>query len=123
MSSFSRYIQRLLTQTAVYWAPGINTGYGGKSFAAPVEIKVRWEKIEDLRQSPGQENVEGGSSANMRIIHGSPLAQNGFLYLGKLTDITGPTTDPSVILGAFKILSIYKIPTIPGRDFIYEHTI
>lgn len=47
---------RNLNQDATYWAPALNDGLGGATFAAPVPIRCRWQDVAELfRDARGRE--------------------------------------------------------------------
>ena len=51
-------LTRTCTQTAVYWGTPVDDGYGGRTFADPVEISCRWEdKNQKLTASNGEEFI------------------------------------------------------------------
>ena len=61
----SSIIKRALKQTAVYWSAPVDDGWGGQTFATPVEISCRWEdKTELIRADNGREMI---SSAQIHV--------------------------------------------------------
>ena len=39
------FISDVCVQTAVYWEPGANDGFGNKTWSIGVEISCRWDEI------------------------------------------------------------------------------
>lgn len=106
---------RMLKQTAVYWANPVSDGIGGRTFADPVEISVRWEdKNEMFISTTGQE------SRSMAIVYAAiDLVEGGYLYLGTLDDLSsGEELNPLSIDNAHAILGIHKIPNIKANVFL-----
>lgn len=98
-----------MNQAAMYWAPGTNDGAGGVSYAAPVQIRCRWQNKNDLfRSVDGQERV---SSAV--VYPDRALKVQGFLLLG--TSVTD--SDPRRIADAFEIK---QVATSPDLDLVDE---
>lgn len=123
MGSWSNYIKRITTQTAVYWGNPQNDGDGGKTFDAPVEIPCRWERMVELKQMKGYDEKVGANSTNTKIITRGPLVVNGFLYLGPLSDLPASPNDPGTIDEAYKILLDVSVPIMSGREMQYEYII
>lgn len=90
----------LCTETAVYWAPGAPDGYGKRTFAAPVEIKCRWQ--DQIIRAVDDVGVEFVSRAVVYPLQ--DLEGWGRLYRGTLASLSGET-DPAEVVGAFCIRS------------------
>jgi len=109
--SIEKFIEKVSVQTAVYWGSPTNDGYGGKTFADPVEIDCRWEDRTDvLRTSAGNEVV-----SKAKVLVTQDLDEEGFLYLGELDDLDSAPI-PSEVDGAHKIVRFDKIPMIKKTD-------
>lgn len=117
-----RFLDRLARQTAVYWESTGNDGFGGSTFAAPIEIQVRWEEGNEYNPSKDSENAQPVTSQTKKIIYKEALTKNSYLYLGSLTDI-GSEPNPLNVTGTFKILEVNKVPTIKGDVINYEHSL
>lgn len=87
----------LLTEHAVYWAPGQPDGYGGNQVDEPVEIFVRWQ--DKVTRSVDDQGVEYISQAT--IYCNQALAFEGWLWLGRLEDLE--SQEPIEINEAYKI--------------------
>ena len=101
------FISRLCVQTAVYWGTPAEDGYGGKTFADPVEISCRWEDtLNVISDSQGNEVV-----AKAGIYVTQDVDEEGYLYLGTLDDLdSGEEADPTTVDGAHIIKKFEKIP-------------
>lgn len=104
-----KFIQKVCVQTAVYWGSPTNDGFGGFTFAAPIEIPVRWEdKTQIVATMDGQE-----VTSDTEVLVTIDLEYNGYLYLGLLEDLTDDEQEnPMLVSGAKPIISISKIPMI-----------
>jgi hypothetical protein len=112
--SITSFLTRTCTQVAVYWGSPVNDGYGGKTFATPIEIFCRWEdRNEVFVASNGDEAV---SKSVVYILQ--DLDQEGYLYLGTLDELydsaesSGITLAPSEIEGAQIIKRFDKQPAL-----------
>lgn len=113
------FTERNLNQQAVYWATPVEDGYGGHTWATPIEIDCRWvDKIEVIlsrtaRAGAGEELV---SRAQVQV--SQDLDEQGMLFLGELTDLTvAEKTDPATISNAYSIKQFAKVSTIKGTAF------
>ncbi|MFA5655954.1 MAG: hypothetical protein WDA37_04350 [Dysgonamonadaceae bacterium] len=104
-----KFIQKVCVQTAVYWGSPTNDGFGGFTFAEPIEIPVRWEdKTQIVATMDGQE-----VTSDTEVLVTIDLEYNGYLYLGLLEDLTDDEQEnPMLVSGAKPIISISKIPMI-----------
>lgn len=104
---------RNLNQTAVYWAVPTFDGLGGSTFAIGSDISCRWEdKAELFLDSQGKEQR---SSAVVFV--DSDLAVGGYLYLGELADLTTPQKSDPMLIAAYEIRAIEKIPSVDAQRF------
>jgi len=105
----SKFISKVCVQDAVYWASPVNDGYGGKTYAAGVPIKCRWEnKTAMLKDAFGKEVRVDAS-----ILVTQDLDYEGVLWLGLDTDLDdAQIQDPRLVDGAAEIAVIEKIPMI-----------
>jgi len=109
-------LTRTCTQTAVYWGTPVDDGYGGRSFADPVEISCRWEdKNQKLTASNGEEFI-----SRSRVFVTQDVDERGYLYLGDLDDLdSGEEADPMTAEGAYEIARFDKVaPMHPVTEFV-----
>jgi hypothetical protein len=116
----SAFIKSICVQTAVYWGSPVNDGYGGKTYAAPVEIQCRWtDKQRIVFRQDGKQLLAKGE-----VLVTADLDLQGWLYLGNLVDFDDSVdiSQPMNIEGAYEIQAIDKIPMIKSTD-IFVRTI
>ena len=103
------YITRNLRQTATYWAPGGNDGFGGTIFGVPTPLKVRWEdKTTLFVNTSGKEE-----RARARIyIKDTDISLGGYIFLG-----TSTSTAPESVTGAFEVKDFRKTPNMRATEF------
>jgi hypothetical protein len=110
-------LAKYFNQTAVYWGSPENDGFGGYSFADPIEVKVRWTvKQERFLSSQGS-----GNGVEELLSRVTVLAETDFEMLGKmsltiLNDLSSsqlPETE-----NALTIMGFEKIPTKDARQFL-----
>lgn len=111
----SKRITNALKQTAVYWGTPVSDGQGGRTFADPVELAVRWEQKQELfRNAAGQE-----STSSAIVFVGQDVDLGGYLYLGELTDISsGEEGNPQIVSGAYEIRLCDKTPDFKATNFV-----
>jgi len=110
-------IERQCVEDCVYWGNPTPNGTGGYTFDDPVELKCRWEQIEEvLRDDKGNEKL---SRVSVWLLQ--DVDEEGYLYRGTLDDSGLPSNpdDPRDIDGAEQIISFRKIPCLgSATDFI-----
>ena len=106
------FIARLCVQTAVYWGSPTSDGYGGKTFADPVEISCRWEDIvENINRVGARLGEEIVSMAQVYVT--TDVEEQGYLFLGTLDDLdSDEEADPTKIVKAYMINRFDKIPVL-----------
>jgi len=110
--SLNVFIRQLCIQDAVYWGSPQNDGFGGYSYANPVEIKVRWDQRERTIVSRDGKEV----MADVEVLSPEDFVREGVLFLGTLSDLTsasGQNLDaesgetyimPHQVTGAYEII-------------------
>lgn len=94
---------------ATYWAPATSDGFGGKIFAAPVQIAARWEEKTVLFMD--KHGREAQSSAVVMV--GADLNMEGYLLHG-----VSVAADPLQVGGAHEIQGWEKVPNFKGKRFV-----
>ena len=107
--SIESFIKTVCVEDAVYWGAPQPDGYGGYEFDPPVEIKCRWDgKREVFIDAQGRETV-----SKAKILVTQDLQEEGYLYLGKLSDLsTAQKADPKLVGNACLIRGFEKTPMI-----------
>ncbi len=102
-------IERLCTQTAVYWGNPVNNGSGGFTFDEAIEINCRWEERNEIFLSR-----DGNEwSAKSVVYLTQDVDEDGMLYLGTLNDLDSTEIDhPKTIEMAFIIKRFDKTPAL-----------
>jgi hypothetical protein len=100
--------QRNMTQQATYWAPAANDGFGGKTFADPVLVMVRWQHSVNLSRS-----VDGREITTQNVVHvNQPVEARGYLALGNHQYVADPTTVDGEDVG--EIVQVGRSPNLRG---------
>lgn len=108
-----KVLQMQERQTAVYWGAPTSDGMGGYTYAAPVEISVRWIDVATLfKNANGDEQV---SKAKV-YCNSTVMVIGGYVRLGTLASITGTNTQPRDIWDAHEIAQVITTPSMKG-DF------
>jgi hypothetical protein len=106
-------ITKMLKQTAVYWEKTGVDDYGQPTWAAPIEIRCRWEDRTEEFVSP-----EGTREASMAVVYvGQDVVVGGVLMLGLLGSSVDEN-DPKANLGAWEIRSFSKLPDLKAKQFL-----
>ena len=107
------FIARLCTQTAVYWGSPVDDGYGGKTFADPVEISCRWEDRVEKISWQGASRLGEEIVSRARVFTTQDVDELGWLFLGDLDDLeSDEEADPMTVDGAFEIKRFDKTPAM-----------
>jgi hypothetical protein len=107
-----------LKQTIVFWNETGRTAAGKSTFAAPVEIKGRWEDRQiNFTDNTGKESI---SSAVVTLKQ--DVKAGDWLYLGALSSIASSVddTNPNKVAGANEVSGFNKIPDLLGRKFVRQ---
>jgi len=100
-----------LYQKATYWAPGAVSGFGGRTFSAPVTIRVRWEDRAELFI-----DADGNEVRSRSIVYSDiSVKQGGYLFLGEST-----ATDPTTVNNAYEIRDVTSTPNLYASTFLYK---
>lgn len=103
MSNYTRNMK----QNATYWAPGVNDGFGGVSYSAPVYILCRWQdKAELFRDSQGRE-----VTSSAVVYPAVTLLNQGYLMLGVSAELS-----PVGIAAAKEIRSTGSSPSLSNNQ-------
>lgn len=113
MASFP---SRNLNQKAVYWGSPTKDGFGGLTWADPIEISCRWiDSNEQILVSNGDQII-----SRAKVTVNQDLDEQGMLHLGEIADLTAAQkANPKTLSSAFPIKKFDKVPTInkPIRFF------
>lgn len=108
-----RILDRMRRQQAVYWPPDVPGDDGTRTFAAPVQLRVRWEdKVQEVTDETGTTFVSKST-----VYTGEDVATGGAIMLGTLFDVTD-AADPFAHAGAVEIKRFDKFPTLRADDFL-----
>jgi phenylalanyl-tRNA synthetase beta subunit len=102
-------LDKLLNQTATYWAPSSIDGFNVVTFSTPESVSCRWEDKQELflNYNMDQELSHAVVYLNQDIEIG------GYLYLG-----TSTAVDPGTVDGAREIRAFNKIPNVKATKFL-----
>jgi hypothetical protein len=99
------FLKRISFETVTYWGAPAADGYGGYTFATPVQIDCRWEdRAEIITDTRGKEIV-----SKAVIFVTEDLDEGGYLFRG-----TSVATDPRGLGDEIKRFD--KIPSVGGAN-------
>lgn len=110
-------VLKFLQQRAVYWEPLPAGETGQEGYADPVEIRCRWEDVQEVQAEPGGEQWMSAA----RIMVDRVVLTDGYLWrsskttrdpegsaLAELTTPANPVGNP----GAAKIRKVTQVPDL-----------
>lgn len=104
--TIASFIQTVCVQTAVYWGAPTDNGYGGYTFAAPVEIKCRWDPTDKIISDGKGKEIVGSA----QILVTQDLEEQAYIFLGFLADLsTEQKVNPMFVSGAYQIKQVAKV--------------
>lgn len=113
MASRSKLLSHGRQQTVVYWGTPVSDGSGGRTFATPVELKVRWEDRAEMFV-----DAQGREKRSRAVCYpGQDVDLGGYLYLGQLADLSS-APEPADTATAYEIQGFMKVPDIKGTRFM-----
>lgn len=100
-----------MRDTAVYWGSPTHDGDGSRSFAAPKEIRCRWDRSQQLFvDGQGQER-----RSNAVVYLPQAVDLDAYLYLGRLDDLTtAQRADPQLLSDSLPIRAFEDVASIVG---------
>jgi len=108
-------LHRRLTMTAVYWSSPTSDGYGGSTFADPVEVKCRWQWKDEIITGDNGEQIV--SSVQVFLLQ--DVDEGGYLYYGELDDLTTTQkADPRSVAGASRIIRFVKTANMKNTEYV-----
>ena len=109
MAGILKFIEKVCVQTAVYWSNPTDDGYGQMNFPVGEEIKVRWDgNMIAIVDKYGKDII-----SKAEILVQDDMDEDGFLYLGSLTDLTDDEqANPEKVETAYPIRMPTKVPLI-----------
>jgi len=116
-------IKRQCKQVCVYWGSPTEDGFGGKTFADPVEIYCRWEDMHQIVTDA--KGAEITSRALVFVLQ--DVDEEGMLFLGTLETLyddyatdssAGGINSPETIEGAYVIKRFQKTPDLKGAGYL-----
>ena len=97
------FIKRNLKQDATVWVASGTDAYGNPSYAAPVNIKVRWEsRIEKTLDSTGNEML-----SQAYVYMPSKYTPGDYLFKGISAELT-----PAAVANSYEIRNGQEIPNL-----------
>lgn len=109
----ANFITKNLLQTVVFWGTPSADGYGGFTYADPVELNARWEDRQELFI-----NAQGREELSRAIVYvDADVEAGGYLYLGELDDFDSSAPVPTENASAYMIKAFQKIPNLRATDY------
>jgi hypothetical protein len=106
-------IKRMLRQDAVLWTFTGEDEFGNKTYADPVQIKVRWEdKTEQFLDRKGNTQV-----SRAQVYVDRKIEERSALWKGTLAEVES-TADPFANDGAYEVRAYSEQPDFKARRFL-----
>ena len=110
------FISKQYKQNIVYWGNPTPDGYGGYSYASPVDLDCRIESVSEVIQFENGEEI----IARAAVYLDRELDRGGYVYVGT-TDDSVIDDDPKNVEGSMVVLANEKIPRLgSSTEFMYK---
>jgi hypothetical protein len=113
-------IEEVTQNDLVYWERDRPDGSGGWIYKQPVELKCRWEDVQQEVIGPdGRTRI----SNSHLIIRGRMLKAGGIVMRGLLVDWRAMPTYPRIpttTQGGYEVFKTSHVPDFDGSNLLYE---
>jgi len=109
--------QLRMNQDAVYWGNPDTAFAGAVTYDDPVEVKVRWDKKQELfRTQAGEERM----STDVVLVDRS-VEVGGMLFLGTLADLdSAHEDDPSLRTDTYRVEQFEELQSLRGNRTVVK---
>lgn len=115
MGVIEKLSAKFAVQDAVYWGAPVNDGRGKKTFAEPIDIKVRWDEYgQVVTDKNGKEIL-----VEVECLVLQDLAYEGQMCLSTVAELEVTYSDisnPYDIPNVYEIVSVIKVPMVFKTD-------
>lgn len=110
-----RILDTMRKQTCVHWERTGVDDDGQPTFADGVELRVRWEDVNEQYITQDNETLVSRS----KVYVARDLAVGDVLWLGSVGDVDdADLDDPFAQRGAYQIRKFDRIPTLKATDYL-----
>lgn len=107
-----KFLKKICVQDCVYWGDPVYDGFGNRTFSTIKEMKCRWEETSEVIINRFGKEV----MARSRILVTEDIMEEGYMYLGKLSDLdSNQINKPMEVPRAFIIQKYTKMPIIKSN--------
>lgn len=115
-----KFVESVCVQTAIYWEPTGTDGFGRRTYADPVEVRVRWDDVAEVFS--GTDGVQVVSNAV--ILSPDVMKSEGWIFLGSFADFTDEshTLSPEQVPGSYEIKKVQLNPLFRSKnEFVRQY--
>ena len=107
----------MLIQDAILWEISAD-GYdpyepAGDSYEAPVDVRVRWDNVQDIVRTPEGEEV----ISKAKIMIDREVKVGSYIQLGTVD--TNTPANPEHVEGAYPLIALKDVPSVDGLEVLY----
>lgn len=111
--SIKSFIRQVCVQEAVYFEYLGTDEYSVPKFAAPKQIKVRWDETAEVTSdNQGREFI-----SHAQVLTPQDLKEQSYLWLGNLINDLPPEPNPVELDQAFEIKKMDRVPLFKSTSF------
>jgi hypothetical protein len=107
-------IRKFLKQKAVYWGAPVPDGFGGHTYADPIEIPCRWTDKQELFVNYAGDQV----LSKAKLMVDQDLVVKGMVALMQLVDLS--STQLPADNNAFEIRAFQKMPDVRAKMYVRQ---
>lgn len=107
-------IKKFLKQKAVYWGTPVPNGFGGFTYAEPVEISVRWTEKQELFLNYNGEQV----LSRAKLMLDQDVVVRGMLALTTLVELSSSQAPGDN--AAYEIRAFQKMPDVRAKQYVRQ---
>jgi len=102
---------RKLPHSAVLWTAGASDGFGHRTFAAPVQVRCRWDMSQRQFRDAGSGEIRVSRAT---VLLGRQVSAGDRLRRATLASLDSSSEGP-YIDGSFEVAAVSQASDVPGR--------